>query len=172
MGILEIPVLETERLLLRPLRTSDFDDYAALHADPDVMRWIWDGSTQNREVAWRHFTFVIGHWHVRGVGVWAVERKADGAFLGRIGFFEPEGWPGLELTWFLVRSAWRQGYATEGARAALEHAFTVWRRDHVISLIQPANEASIRVAVRLGETLERRVVRERREYLLFGIRRC
>jgi len=166
-----IPTLETERLRLRPFRRSDFDDYAALCADPEVMRWVWDGKAFTRETAWRHFAFLIGHWHVRGVGTWAVEAKADGSFLGRIGFFQPEGWPGLELTWILVRRAWGQGYATEGARAALDHAFTAWDQAHVISLIQQSNHPSIRVAERLGESLEGSAVREGREYLIYGIAR-
>ena len=85
-----------------------------------------------------------------------MEERATGALVGRIGFFEPEGWPGFELGWMLRRDAWGKGYATEGARRALAHAFTELGRDHVISLILPGNDPSIRVAERLGERLERR----------------
>jgi RimJ/RimL family protein N-acetyltransferase len=70
-----------------------------------------------------------------------------------VGFLNPEGWPGFELGWTLRRSFWGNGFATEGARAALDFAFTQLRQPHVISLIQPENAASIRVAERLGERL-------------------
>ena len=99
---------------------------------------------------------ILGHWQLRGFGFWAVEERATGTLLGRIGFFKPEGWPDFELGWMLRREAWGRGYATEGARRAMAHAFTAMDRDHVISLIFPGNDPSIRVAERLGETLERR----------------
>ena len=96
----------------------------------------------------------VGHWYFRGYGVWAVEEKATGKVVGRIGLIYPKGWPGFELGWTLARSSWGKGYATEGARRALEYAFTEMDRDHVISLIAPANVASIKVAERLGEKVE------------------
>jgi len=55
----------------------------------------------------------IGHWTLRGYGTWAVERKSDGAFIGRVGLINPEGWPGLEVGWTLGKPYWGQGYATE-----------------------------------------------------------
>ena len=97
---------------------------------------------------------IMGHWYFRGYGVWAVEEKSSGKVVGRIGLYNPEGWPGFELGWTLARSSWGKGYATEGAQRALEYAFTEMKRDHVISLIEPANVASIKVAERLGETVE------------------
>jgi RimJ/RimL family protein N-acetyltransferase len=146
--------LETARLTLRMLREEDLDTYAAICADPDVMRYLGEGKTLTRAEAWRQMALIIGHWQLRGYGFWAVEERATGALLGRIGFFIPEGWPGFELGWVLRREAWGQGYATEGAQRALAHAFTAMDREHVISLIYPANTPSIRVAERIGETLE------------------
>jgi RimJ/RimL family protein N-acetyltransferase len=84
----------------------------------------------------------------------------------------PDGWPGFEIAWTLARRCWRHGYATEAARAALEHAFTVWKKDRVISLINPENRASIRVAERLGESLQGRHEMGEREYLVYGIARA
>jgi RimJ/RimL family protein N-acetyltransferase len=92
--------------------------------------------------------------------------------LGRIGFFEPEGWPGFELGWMLRRASWGKGYATEGARRALAHAFTAMERDHLISLIRPANRASIRVAERLGETLRGQTELFGHAALVYGIDRA
>ena len=143
-----IPTLETERLWLRPLRESDADDYAALNADPEVMLHI--GEPWDPERSWRHLTFLLGHWLLRGTGSWAVEHKETGAFVGMVGFSSPEGWPGFELAWILARRYWGNGYATEAARAAMDHAFTAWTKDRIISLIAPDNHASIRVAERIG----------------------
>jgi len=173
MSPVEIPTLTTERLRLRPLRESDLNDYAALNADPEVLRYLGGGPEPwDRGRSWRHLSFLVGHWNLKGTGMWAVERRETGAFLGTVGFAEPEGWPGFELAWTLARRFWGNGYATEAARASLEHAFTVWRRDRVISLIHPENRASIRVAERLGESLQGRIVHLGREMLCFGIDRA
>lgn len=151
---MNVPTLETERLLLRMWRESDFEEYAAICADPDVMRYLGEGRALTPGESWRQMALIVGHWHLRGHGHWAVEERASGRLLGRIGFFQPEGWPGFELGWTLGKPYWGQGYATEGARRALDYAFTDMGRDHVISLIHPDNRASIRVAERLGERLE------------------
>jgi RimJ/RimL family protein N-acetyltransferase len=145
--------LQTERLTLRMLRQSDIDAYAEMCADAEVLRYIGDGQPLVRPMAWRNLAMVVGHWSLRGYGMWAVEERSSGVFVGRIGFWNPEGWPGFELGWMLRRSFWGLGYATEGARAALEFAFTGLGQPHVISLIHPENVASIRVAQRLGERL-------------------
>ena len=143
--------LETDRLTLRMLRGSDLDAYAEMCADPEVMRYIGDGQPLARPMAWRNLAMMVGHWSLRGYGLWAVEERASGVLVGRIGFWNPEGWPGFELGWMLRRAFWGKGYATEGARAALRFAFDHLKQPHVISLIHPENAASIRVAERLGE---------------------
>lgn len=145
--------LESERLLLRQWRETDFEPYAKLCADSEVMRYL-GGKPFTRAEAWRHLAFLIGHWQLLGYGHFAVEEKASGSFIGRIGFLNPEGWPGFELGWTLDRGSWGKGYATEGARIALEYAFNDLDKAHVISLIHPDNRASMRVAERLGETRE------------------
>ena len=145
--------LETDRLVLRMLRESDLDAYAEMCADPEVMRYIGDGQPLVRPMAWRNLAMMVGHWSLRGYGLWAAEERSSGVLVGRIGFWNPEGWPGFELGWMLRRSFWGRGYATEGARAALQFAFTRLGQPHVISLIHSENTASIRVAERLGERL-------------------
>jgi RimJ/RimL family protein N-acetyltransferase len=145
--------LETDRLILRMLRASDFDAYAEMCADAEVMRYIGDGQPVARPMAWRGLATMVGHWSLRGYGMWATEERSSGVLVGRIGFWNPEGWPGFELGWTLRRSFWGRGYATEGARAALQFAFTGLGQTQVISLIHPENAASIRVAQRLGERL-------------------
>lgn len=164
--------LQTARLLLRHFREADLDAYAAICADPQVMRHLGDGTTLGRAEAWRQMALILGHWQLRGFGLWAVEERASGVLVGRLGFFQPEGWPGFELGWMLRRASWGRGYATEGAACALAHAFTDMGRDHVISLIRPANAASIRVAERLGEILEGRTRLHGHDALVYGITRA
>jgi RimJ/RimL family protein N-acetyltransferase len=169
MSAVDIPTLETDRLRLRPLRGSDFEDYAALKADPEVQRHLseaWD-----RDRAWRHLAFLIGHWQLGRSGMWAVEHKETGAFLGTAGFAEPEGWPGFELAGALARRFWRQGYGIEAGQAALSYAFHVLKKERVISLVAPDNHASIRTVERLGERLEGRIQHFGKEMLCFGIDR-
>jgi RimJ/RimL family protein N-acetyltransferase len=163
-------ILETDRLILRMFRETDFEEYARMTADPEVMRFL-GGKTLNRFEAWRHMAFMLGHWHLRGYGHWAVEEKASGKFAGRIGFLNPEEWPGFELGWTLAREFWGKGYATEGARRALEYGFEQMDRNHVISLIHPDNTPSIRVAERLGEKVEGKTELFGNEVLVYGIRK-
>jgi RimJ/RimL family protein N-acetyltransferase len=144
------PVIETERLVLRPWSGSDWEPYAAMCADAEVMRYLGTGVTLSRDDTWRAIAGMIGHWALRGYGMWALESKAGGELVGRAGFIDPPGWPGFELGWTLARPHWGQGYATEAARAALRCAFDTLGRDRVIHLIRPGNEPSIRVAERIG----------------------
>jgi len=171
MDSIDIPTLDTERLRLRPLRRSDVDDYAALYADPEVMRYLFGSEPWDRGRSWRHLAFLMGHWQLRGAGSWAVEHRETGAFIGVVGFSEPEGWPDCELAWILARRWWGHGYATEAARIALDYAFTVLQEDRIISLIDPRNQASLRLAERLGETLQCHIHHLGREMLCYGIDR-
>ena len=142
--------LETERLVLRMFRESDTDAYAEMVGDPEVMRFL-GGQPVPRAEAWRNMAMVLGHWQLRGYGMWAVEEKAGGEMVGRVGCWNPEGWPGVEVGWTLRRRFWGRGYATEAARASLGYAFTTLGQTRVISLIAPENANSIRVAERLGQ---------------------
>lgn len=163
-------ILETERLRLRWLREDDFDEYAKMCRDPEVMRFLGGTLTTEIEV-WRQMASIMGHWYFRGYGIWAVEEKSTGKMVGRIGCLYPIGWPAFELGWTLSRESWGKGYATEGARRALAYAFNELDRDHVISLIAPDNVASIRVAERLGEKVEGQTELLGKEVLVYGIDR-
>jgi RimJ/RimL family protein N-acetyltransferase len=149
-----VPVLRTERLVLRAFTQHDFEPFATIVSDPEVVRYLDDGAPISREDCWRGMALFIGHWHLRGYGWWAVEDRRSGDFLGRIGLYNPEGWPGVEIGWLLRREAWDAGLATEGATAALTFAFDVVGATEVISLIDPRNTRSIRVAEKLGERYE------------------
>ena len=162
--------LETERLLLRWIREDDFEQYAKMCRDPEVMRFIGGQLIGDFEV-WRQMASLMGHWYFRGYGIWGVEEKSTGNLVGRIGFMNPIGWPAFELGWTLGRDSWGKGYATEGAQRALAYAFTELGRDHVISLIDPANVASAKVAKRLGEKVEGKTELLGKEVLIHGIGR-
>ncbi len=157
-----IPRLETERLILRELRQDDFEALASFMADPEVTRYL-TGEPMTRSDAWRSMATTLGHWQLRGYGIWAVERKSDGAFMGRVGLLNPEGWPGLEVGWTLGQPYWGAGYATEAARTAMNYAFLTQPVERIISVIDPDNKASQAVATRLGETRG-----ERRELVIAG----
>jgi RimJ/RimL family protein N-acetyltransferase len=147
--------LETERLLLREWRVDDFESFAAMMAEPEVMRLLAiDGKPFPRFAAWQGLCSTIGHWVLRGFGMFAVIEPSTGAFVGRVGPWEPEGWPDLEIGWTLRSAYWGKGYATEAASRCIAYAFTELRRSHVVSLILAENRRSIRVAERIGETLE------------------
>ena len=154
--------IETERLILRMFRESDTDAYAEMVGDAEVMRFL-GGKPMSRQEAWRNMAMLLGHWHLRGYGFWAVEERASGELVGRVGCWQPEGWPGLEVGWALRRRFWGRGYATEAARASLNHAFTALDQPRVISLIAPDNVNSSRVAERLGE-------RPEGEWEVFGVK--
>ena len=135
------------------------------------MRFLGEGRPLERWEAWRSMAMILGHWQLRGFGPWAVEERASGKLIGRIGFFHPDGWPGFELGWVLGREFWGRGYASEGARRALDYAFTEMDRDHVISLIHPENTGSIKVAERLGESVEGKTELFGHEVLIYGLNR-
>ena len=145
----------TERLKLRPFVEADLDAYAQMCADPETMRYIGVGATLSRSDAWRSMAMFLGHWQLRGYGMWAVEDKRTGTFLGRIGLHNPEGWPELEVGWLLDRAHWGRGLATEGGRAAMTFAFDRLNLERISSVIHPQNAASIRVAEKLGMRRER-----------------
>jgi RimJ/RimL family protein N-acetyltransferase len=145
--------LETERLRLRRFREADLDAYAEMSADPEVMRYIGTGIALSRTDAWRSIAGMLGHWQLRGYGMWALELKETGELVGRAGFLDPPGWPGFEIGWLLGRRHWGKGYAIEAARVALRYAFEELHRERVVSLIRPGNSRSVRVAEALGERL-------------------
>lgn len=165
-----VPVLETERLILREFREDDFPIYERLSADPSVMRYL-GGKTFNQAEAWRHMAFMVGHWTLRGYGYFALEEKESGQFIGRAGFIYPTGWPGFELGWTVAPTHQRRGFAFEVAQRLLKYAFEDLDKSHVISLIHRDNTPSRRVAEKLGETVEGETEVLGMPVLIYGIDR-
>jgi len=142
------PVLETDRLILRVPQAEDFEAWAAFAADEEVNRYLGGGA--GRPQAWRGMCQMTGAWVVRGFSMFSVIEKSSGRWIGRLGPWQPEGWPGTEVGWGLLREAWGKGYATEGAAAAIDWAFEHLGWTEVIHTIDPQNVASQEVARRLG----------------------
>jgi RimJ/RimL family protein N-acetyltransferase len=144
--------LETDRLVLRAPVLEHFEGVARLLADPGVAKTLSvSGRPRNRFEAWQSFTGQVGHWQLRGFGMFNVFERGTGEFVGRIGPWHPEGWPGLEVGWSLLSSYWGRGYATEAAAASIDFAFRELGQEEVISLIASENAPSVAVALRCGE---------------------
>jgi RimJ/RimL family protein N-acetyltransferase len=148
-----IPTLETERLILRAPEALDFEPWAAFAGDEEAARYL--GGPQDRAGAWRQMCVMTGAWTVRGFSMWSVVEKASGRWVGRLGPWKPEGWPGTEVGWGLARAVWGRGYATEGATAAIDWAFETQGWTEVVHTIDEANVNSHAVARRLGSRILR-----------------
>ena len=152
LGSTAAPTLETPRLILRGWRPGDLAPYAAMMAEPGTVRFITrHGRPYSEAETWREVALLIGHWQLLGHGMFVVEERATGAFLGRVGPLQPPGYPGFEIAWGLAPAARGKGYAQEAARAAIGWSFDHFPMTRIISLIHPDNIASRRVAAALGE---------------------
>jgi RimJ/RimL family protein N-acetyltransferase len=150
----------TERLRLRSWRDADLAPLAAIYADPDVMRYIGDGSVRTREETAAQLGRMRGEWVEYGYGMFAVEVRGTGELAGWVGIrvpgFLPEVLPAVEIGWRLGKPFWGRGFATEAAREVLEFAFAEVGLARLVSICRPENVASARVMVKLGMWHERR----------------
>jgi RimJ/RimL family protein N-acetyltransferase len=140
-------LIETERLVLRRLVMADLDEFAALHRDPEVVRFV---GALDRAQAKERLRANEQEWGERGHGMLGVLDRSSGRFLGRVGL---KYWPQFRETeagWLLRRDAWGHGYATEAARACVDWGFAALPVPYITAMIQPKNTRSIRVAQRLG----------------------
>lgn len=153
------PMIETERLILRRWREADIEPNTAMLADPASARFITsDGKpVTDAFVGWRNAAIIAGHWALHGVGMFVVEEKQTGRFVGRVGPFQPSGWPGFEIGWGIASEFRGKGYAVEAARASIDWAFANFEIDQIIHCIDRENVASQSVARRLGASIEREI---------------
>ena len=140
--------IETARLILRVPRVEDLDEFAAMMLDEQAAKFI--GGLSPRSVSWRALMTLIGSWHALGFAMFSVIEKSSGKWVGRLGPWMPDGWPGPEVGWAIAREYWGRGYAPEGAAAATDWAFDNLGWDRVIHSINPDNVASQAVARKLG----------------------
>ena len=146
------PLIVTERLLLRDWRDADLDPFVAMNADPVVMQFFPETYTEERT---RRFVELIRkRWRELGYSLWAVERQDTGGFIGYVGLwpatFPAHFTPAVEVGWRLAAGQWGHGYATEGARAALDYGFNTVGLDEIVSFTSTINVRSWRVMERLG----------------------
>jgi RimJ/RimL family protein N-acetyltransferase len=160
--------LSTPRLRLRPLTLDDVDDWVALHADPKVSEFVGSYTPQR---ARERIAGVERMWTERGHGLCAVELAATGAFIGRGGL---QYWPDfdeVETAWTLRSEHWGHGYATEAAAAFVDWGFAHLGCDYLTAMIHHGNEASVRVASRLGFTPSREDVLGGRPVTVYALTR-
>ncbi len=157
-------ILTTERLSLRPLQPDDLVAFQSLHADDVVTRYLAPSRPLTNAESFRLFAQVLGHWQLRGFGYWAVSASAvtekpvaqktalpkAAPFIGVVGLWFPEGWPGVELGWRFAPDFWGHGFAREAAASLLSFAFDTLELEQVLSIIRADNERSIKLAERLG----------------------
>jgi RimJ/RimL family protein N-acetyltransferase len=152
-------VIGTERLVLRRWRVTDVAPNTEMLADPATARFITpDGKAVTDEfVGWRNAAIMAGHWALHGFGLFVIEEKQTGRYVGRVGPWFPAGWPGFEVGWGIAKSFRGKGYAVEAATASIDWAFACFEIDKIVHTIRPDNVASQKVAQRLGATIEGQV---------------
>lgn len=152
----DIPVLETERLTLRAPTMGDFEAVADFLASD---RSTGVGGPKIRYEAWQSFSAIIGHWHLHGHGLWAVDERASGRYVGQIGLWNPEGWIAPEVGWWITDpTAEGKGFAHEAALRSRQYAYETVGWTQAFSVIAPGNDRSIALAKRLGCVLDREEV--------------
>ena len=150
-------ILETERLLIRAWQAGDRNAFVAMASDPEVTRFVHAG-TPYSEMEIEEFLSRQARYDAQlGVCMGAMVEKSSGDVVGIAGI-QPLGTTGdLEIGWWLMRDRWGRGYATEAGRAAMRHVLDALGRPRVMAIIDPGNDASVRVAARLGMRYDRRV---------------
>lgn len=153
-----IPTLLTPRLTLRALRAEDLDAFAAMQANPEVMRTLGTGVTRSRAETWDGMARMLGQWALRGYGMFAVTENSTGRFIGRAGILHPYEWEEPELAYGLDQPFWGRGYATEAAVILHRWAFLQKHLPNLVSYVMPGNAASRNVLEKLGAELTGRML--------------
>lgn len=148
--------METERLILRQWQPSDFEPFAQLNQDRDVMEHF--PSLPTTEETQSHIKRFIGHFEKHGYGLWAVELKENNQFIGFIGLqnvpFDAPFAPAVEIGWRLAKPFWGKGYALEGAKACIDYAFNTLNLNKIVSFTAIPNKRSIKLMERLGMSFQ------------------
>lgn len=149
---IQIPELETARLKLVAPSIDHLAAHHRLFRDEDVMRYL--GGVVAQGDVWERLASTLGHWHLRGFGMWIVQEKSTGDIIGRAGLRYPDGIPNIEVGWGFIRNSWGKGYATEAADAALTYAFEHLQLQRVNAVIHRDNIGSRQVAHKLGMEID------------------
>lgn len=148
--------LETERLILKKPHIDDWKYYHELYSDPEGVRYTIKTPLEE-PASWRMVCTLIGHWTVRGYGIYSVHEKASGKVLGGIGFWYPVDWPSPEIKWWLNAKYQGKGFAGEAAKAVLAEGHRTLPDIHLISMIHEENTPSRKLAEAVGATVEKKL---------------
>ena len=146
----EIPTLLTPRLTLRAMQPEDLGPFAAMQANPEVMRYLSTGTTRTTAETWDGMARMLGQWALRGYGMFSVVENATGKWIGRVGILHPYEWDGPELAYGLDQPYWGRGYATEAANIVHRWSFFKLGITSLVSYVYPENLGSRRVLEHLG----------------------
>lgn len=149
-------VIETKRLKLRQFVDEDWKDIHLYYSDEEATKYTFGRSLSEGD-SWRAMASMIGHWHIRGYGPYAIENKISKKVIGICGFWYPNDWPELEIKWALSRQHWGKGYASEAARSIQKVALKYFPHKPLISFIDSNNVASIKLALAINAVLEKEV---------------
>lgn len=150
MSSSSVPIVETARLLLRGFGPEDFETFAAMRADAEVMRYIGISGPQSREQSEGWLDRNAHRWEDEGFGMWAVTDKSGGGLLGWCGLSRLENTRDVEIGYGLARRAWGRGLTTEAARASLRYGFEEKSAGSIVAVAMPDNAASRRVMEKIG----------------------
>lgn len=162
-------MLQTKRLKIRKMRETDKENLVKIFSDPVAMEYYPDTKNEEETIRWINWT--INNYHKFGVGLWIVESNETGEFLGQCGIVPQkiDGEVQMEIGYSFVRKFWGNGYATEAANACKEYGFSKLKLPRIISLIDPENKASIKVANRIGMTYEKTIEKWGKEVDIYSV---
>lgn len=162
--------LETERLYLRPLTLDDLDDVHRMHSDPETVRYA-SGRVKSREESLEWLERAVDSYETIGHGFWALELKRSGDYVGHAGLLAQvvDDVAETEIAYWIARHQWGVGLATEAAIASRDHGFHTLGRRRLISIIHPENQASRRVAEKVGLRVEKPSVHKGIDVLIYSI---
>jgi RimJ/RimL family protein N-acetyltransferase len=164
-------MLESERLLFRKYAPSDFHFLESMLTNPEVVRFIGNGETKTKTEAVKFMEWIFSTYQQEaGTGLMLAVSKADGRFIGHVGLVPQniEGSPEIEVGYWIAREHWGNGFATEAASAFVNYGINVLGLRRLVSLIQPANTASIGVAKKIGMRFERELIYKSRHVSLYS----
>lgn len=166
-------ILETDRLLLRRLVPSDLDSLFALYSDPEIRRYFPEGTLTYQETKEELEWFLNGHPEHSELGLWATILKSTNQFIGRCGLlpWTIEGRPEVEVAYLIDKAYWRQGLGSEAAQGIARYAFEQLGLSRLVCLIDPQNQASQKVAAKIGMALESEQEDEKGLFLLYSMSR-
>ncbi|MCW3782413.1 GNAT family N-acetyltransferase [Defluviimonas salinarum] len=145
------PTLQTDRLILRAPKLSDFEHWAAFFASP---RSIPERGMMSRDEAWKNWAADVALWPLKGYGAFGLDDRATGAYVGEVGIYEFAGYPVPELGWFVIPEAEGKGYAAEAARAVMLWVRRTLGWDRLINIVDSANDRSIALGLKLGGVID------------------